>query len=78
MKNINEKFTEATKLIGNTLGNIHNQKRWDLSHKWDRVQSHAQKFVIENYAQFVSGVTDTTNTVGTSLEQFPSCHANFN
>jgi hypothetical protein len=43
---------------------------------WDRVESHAQKFVIENYAQFASGVTD--KTVATNLEQLPSCHANFN
>ena len=77
-KNANEKFTEAKQVISTALGHIHNQKRWDLSHKWDRVQSHAQKFVIENYAQFASGVTDTTNTVGTSLEQFPSCYAEFN
>jgi hypothetical protein len=77
-KNANEKFTEARQVIVTTLGHVHNQKRWDLSHKWDKVQSHAQKFVIENYAQFSSGVTDTTNTVGTSLEQFPSCYAEFN
>jgi len=74
-KNVNEKFTEATKVISNAVGNIHNQKRWDLSHKWDRVQSHAQKFIIENYAQFVSGVTD--KTVATSLEHLPSCFAEY-
>ena len=74
-KNANEKFTEATKVISNAVGNIHNQKRWDLSHKWDRVQSHAQKFIIENYAQFVSGVTD--KTVATSLEQLPSCFTEY-
>jgi hypothetical protein len=77
-KNANEKFTEAKQVISTTLNNVHNQKRWDLSHKWDRIQSHAQKFVIENYAQFSSAVTDTTNTVSTSLEEFPSCYAEFN
>jgi hypothetical protein len=74
-KNVNEKFTEATQVIGGALGHIHNQKRWDLSHKWDRVQSHAQKFIVENYAQFASGVTD--KTVATNLEQLPSSFAQF-
>ena len=74
-KNVNEKFTEATKVISNAVGHIHNQKRWDLSHKWDRVQSHAQKFIVENYAQFVSEVTD--NKVANTLEQLPSCYAEY-
>jgi hypothetical protein len=74
-KNVSEKFTEATQVMSNTLGHIHDQKRWDLSHKWDKVQSHAQQFIVENYAQFVIGVTDKTLT--TSLEQLPSCHAEF-
>jgi hypothetical protein len=75
-KNVNEKFTEATKVVSNAVGNIHNQKRWDLSHKWDRVQSHAQKFVIENYAQFVSVVTD--NKLANTLEELPSCFTQYN
>jgi hypothetical protein len=75
-KNMNEKFTEATQVMHNALGNVHNQKRWDLSHKWDRVQSDAQKFIVENYAQFASGVTD--KTVATNLEQLPSCFTQFN
>lgn len=74
-KNVNEKFTEATQVISTTLGNVHNQKRWDLSHKWERVQSHAQKFVIENYAQFASTVSD--KTVAPSLEQLPTSFAEF-
>jgi len=75
-KNVNEKFIEATKVINSSLGQIHNQKRWDLSHKWDRVQSHAQKFVIENYAQFVSVVTD--NKLANTLEELPSCFTQYN
>jgi hypothetical protein len=75
-KNMNEKFTEATQVMHNALGNVHNQKRWDLSHKWDRVQSDAQKFIVENYAQFASGITD--KTVATNLEQLPSCFTQFN
>jgi hypothetical protein len=74
-KNVNEKFSEATQVISNTLGNVHNQKRWDLSHKWEKVQSHAQKFVIENYAQFASGITD--KTVVTNLEKLPTSFAEF-
>jgi len=75
-KNMNEKFTEATQVMHNALGNVHNQKKWDLSHKWDRVQSDAQKFIVENYAQFASGITD--KTVATNLEQLPSCFTQFN
>jgi hypothetical protein len=74
-KNVNEKFTEATQTIGNAVGNIHNQKKWDLTHKWDAVKDHAQQFIVENYAQFASGVTD--KTVASKLEQLPSCHADF-
>jgi hypothetical protein len=75
-KNMNEKFTEATQVMHNALGHVHNQKRWDLSHRWDRVQSDAQKFIVENYAQFASGITD--KTVATNLEQLPSCFTQFN
>jgi len=75
-KNVNEKFTEATKVISSSLGHIHNQKRWDLTHKWDAVKDHAQQFIVENYAQFASGVTDTK--VASKLEQLPSCYAEFN
>jgi hypothetical protein len=74
-KNVNEKFTEASTTIINAVGSIHNQKRWDLSHKWDALKDHAQQFIVENYAQFASGVTDTT--VASKLEQLPSCHAEF-
>ena len=75
-KNVNEKFTEATQVISGALGHIHNQKRWDLSHKWERVQSHAQKFIVENYAQFASGITDSK--IVTNLEQLPSSFAEYN
>ena len=74
-KNVNEKFTEATQVISGALGHIHNQKRWDLSHKWERVQNHAQKFIVENYAQFASGITDSK--IVTNLEQLPSSFAEF-
>jgi hypothetical protein len=74
-KNVNEKFTEATQVISGALGHIHNQKRWDLSHKWERVQSHAQKFIVENYAQFASTITDSK--IVTNLEQLPSSFAEF-
>jgi hypothetical protein len=74
-KNVNEKFTEATQVIGSALGQIHNSKRWDLSHKWDALKDYAQQFIVENYAQFASGVTDTT--VASKLEQLPSSHAEF-
>jgi hypothetical protein len=75
-KNVNEKFTEATQVISTTLGNVHNQKRWDLSHKWERVQSHAQNFVIENYAQFASTIT-ADKALAPSLEQLPTSFAEF-
>ena len=74
-KNVSEKFTEATQTINNSLGHIHNQKRWDLSNKWDALKDHAQKFIVENYAQFASDVTDTT--VSSKLEQLPSCYSEF-
>lgn len=75
-KNVNEKFAEATQVINSALNNIHNQKRWDLARKWDALQGHTQKFIHDNYAQFVSGITDTT--VDTPLEKLPSCYAEFN
>jgi hypothetical protein len=75
-KNVNEKFTEATKVISSSLGHIHNQKRWDLSHKWEGLKDHAQKFIVENYAQFASSVTDTKATH--NVEQLPSSLAEFN
>ena len=74
-KNVNEKFSEATQVVNSALGSVHNQKRWDLAHKWERVQYHAQNFVIENYAQFASTVTD--KTVATNLEQLPTSFAEF-
>ena len=74
-KNVNEKFTEATQVISTALSHIHNQKRWDLSHKWEGVKDHAQKFIVENYAQFASSVTDTKATH--NLEKLPSSYAEF-
>jgi hypothetical protein len=76
-KNVNEKFTEATQIIGGALGHIHNQKRWDLSHKWDALENHAQKFIHDNYAMFVSAVEVTTNKVKDNLEKLPSAIAEF-
>lgn len=74
-KNVNEKFTEAKQVISTALGHIHNQKRWDLSHKWEGLKDHAQKFIVDNYAQFASSVTDTKVTH--NVEQLPSCYAEF-
>jgi hypothetical protein len=74
-KNVNEKFTEATLAIVNAVGNIHNQKRWDLSHKWDALSTHTQKFIYDNYAQFTSSITDTS--VSANVEKLPSVIAEF-
>lgn len=76
-KNVNEKFTEATQAINGVLGHIHNQKRWDLSHKWDALQAHTQKFIFENYAMFASSVDVTTTKVKDNLEKLPSSIAEF-
>jgi hypothetical protein len=76
-KNVNEKFTEASTTIINAVGSIHNQKRWDLSHKWDALSTHTQKFVHDNYAQFVSSITDTKANNLHSLEKLPSAIAEF-
>ena len=75
-KNVNEKFTEATQVIGGALGHIHNQKRWDLSHKWDALQEHAQKFIHDNYAMFASTVAGDKKP-SDNLEKLPSAIAEF-
>jgi hypothetical protein len=76
-KNVNEKFTEATQIISSALGHVHNQKRWDLSHKWDELESYTQKFIHDNYAMFASTVDVTTNKVKDDLEKLPSAIAEF-
>jgi len=75
-KNVNEKFTEARQVISTALGHIHNQKRWDLNHKWEGVKDQAQRFIVDNYAQFASSVTDTKVTH--NVEKLPSSFAEFN
>jgi hypothetical protein len=75
-KNVNEKFTEATQVIGNALGHVHNQKRWDLSHKWDALENHAQKFIYDNYAMFASTVAGDKKP-SDNLEKLPSAIAEF-
>jgi hypothetical protein len=75
-KNVNEKFTEASTTIINAVGSIHNQKRWELSHKWDALSTYTQKFIYDHYAMFASSVTD--KSVAPSLEKLPSCMAEFN
>ena len=76
-KNVNEKFTEATQVIGSALGSIHNQKRWDLSHKWEALSTHTQKFIHDNYAMFASSVTISKPSDTTNLEKLPSAIAEF-
>jgi uncharacterized protein YfbU (UPF0304 family) len=76
-KNVNEKFTEAHRDITNVLGQVHNQKRWDLSHKWDALQEHTQKFIYDNYAMFASTIDVTPNKVKDDLEKLPSAIAEF-
>lgn len=78
-KNVNEKFNEANGVLINALGHIHNQKRWDLSHTWDALQEHTQKFIYENYAQFTSSITHMERpSDATRLEKLPSVIAEFN
>ena len=78
-KNVNEKFTEATQVIGNVLGQVHNQKRWDLSHKWGALESHTQKFIHDNYAMFTSAVVADIKQPSdiTNLEKLPFAIAEF-
>lgn len=78
-KNVNEKFTEATQVIGSVLGQVHNQKRWDLSHKWGALESHTQKFIHDNYAMFTSTVVADIKQPSdiTNLEKLPFAIAEF-
>jgi len=75
-KNVNEKFIEATKVISSSLEQIHNQKRWDLSHKWEGLKDNAQRFIVENYAQFASTIAGDKKP-SDNLEKLPSCYAEF-
>jgi hypothetical protein len=75
-KNVNEKFTEATQVISGVLGQVHNQKRWDLSHKWDALQEHTQKFIYDNYAMFASTVAGDKKP-SDNLEKLPFAIAEF-
>jgi hypothetical protein len=76
-KNVNEKFTEASTTIINAVGSIHNQKRWELSQKWDGLQEHTQKFIYDHYAMFASTVAGDKKP-SDNLEKLPSCMAEFN
>jgi hypothetical protein len=76
-KDLNEKFTDATRLLNDCVGQIHNQKRWDLSHKWDALSTHTQKFIHDNYAMFASTVDATDIKIKDNLEKLPTAIAEY-